>query len=61
MRLASVKVQNGDSGGPAFYGNTAKGIVKGYVPGVYCGLVECGVYSHIWEVEQALGVTVLTQ
>lgn len=61
MRVASIHVQGGDSGGPTFYGNTAKGIVEGFVPGVYCGQYQCGVYSHINEVESHLAVTVLTQ
>jgi hypothetical protein len=60
MRLASFLVQPGDSGGPVFYGHTAKGLIHGVMNVVMCGSLHCGVYSHIWEVDNSLGVTVAT-
>jgi len=56
MRRATYKTQAGDSGGPVFYGSMAKGVVHGYVT----GNMFDSVYSHVWEVEQQLGLTVKT-
>lgn len=52
LRTANYISTGGDSGSPIFYGNTAKGIHKG-------SLGSVKFYSHIWEVESALGVKVL--
>ena len=60
MRFASFLDGAGDSGGPVFYGNQAKGLIEGQATSLYCGTYHCSIYSQIWEVEQALGVTVRT-
>lgn len=60
MRYASFLDGPGDSGGPVFYGNQAMGLIEGQTSVLFCGTYHCSVYSQIWEVEQALGVTVRT-
>ena len=52
LRGANYGSTGGDSGSPIFYGHLAKGLHKGQAFGMR-------IYSHVWEVEQALGVTVL--
>jgi hypothetical protein len=59
QRTASYPVDTvakGDSGGPVRAGNTAVGIQSGFITGP-----TRSVFSHIWEVEHSLGITVLEQ
>jgi hypothetical protein len=55
LRKADFSVRDGDSGGPVFDGQKAMGLVEGRAPD------GRAMYSHIWEVQQLLNVTVVTQ
>jgi hypothetical protein len=59
QRTASYEIDTvvkGDSGGPVRATNTAAGIQSGYITNPLRS-----VFSHIWEVENNLGVHVYTQ
>jgi hypothetical protein len=54
LREATYTSAGGDSGAPVFYGHLAKGVNKGHFANGHAA------YTQLWEVENALGVTVLT-
>lgn len=58
IRVATYCNEYGDSGGPVFYGNKAKGLNKGFFDGKPAPCSSA--YTHIWEAERGLGVTVFT-
>lgn len=58
QRLASFPSIPGDSGGPIFSGNTAHGIVSGFV--TYSDGNRDAIYSHIANAQSALGLRVRT-
>lgn len=58
QRLSSFGTIAGDSGGPIFSGNTAHGVVSGYVQ--YSNGDRDGIYSHVSHVQSQLGVSITT-
>lgn len=58
IRVATYCTEGGDSGGPVFYGNMAKGLSKGFFDGKPSPCSSA--YTHVWEAERGLGVTVFT-